>query len=911
MKILCFRIFIIFISIISICTAHAIENIDQYYSDIAAGRLERPYLKIANSLVTTNKKKATQTFFKIRENINLKNAKLIDLKYENNFPAFYVEHDQKRYRISFESAKEHNYVVKTILRELGFNTGQTFKFNSLSINLNNFNILDVTKFWNNSPLKIPFEKYLEKNLSSETKTLTINTAFVEEIPEQSMNLKTSILSDKDFQIALMWLQCDQINETLTSFKYCLGNSVAVSSPNNFQNQWLDIQLGNESKFKNFILDKEIRKASIRLNKNDFLNFYSKINSFNLNSLVDLFSDSGYPVSLSFLYSAKLKNRIAELGRALGIENTVSKEELCSIEDNPYIVHGQFKKNYPNFEADFTESNYTSILFDKLDKDFDSITSLAKHMLATFPYTAPEIGKIGQSKLALGFVFRIKREVIENYKPTGPKDRYLVKDSIIFQINLGLGAYVDTKLANGYISAAPGFVKNYIYVRGVSSLEEAKNTYWSISKDIVIKSDYANLKENEILAIESGFSASLIAGGGLFTGIPKTKPQGYLMDSLQFLKTFQVEKLSNGKLVIVASNDIKNDISMKLFIKLLIKLARIPFANFSQVNGLGKQDVFIIDPLNDPHWNQQNQNSLASAFQLADADLLRRYFSSKIIKTDYSWTSWFLNLYFFEVHGESNKTTIEQSEDNISKKFYTLTSRKNYETLRSDRVTTDEGCVFSSIVETQNASDLKAIDAALIFRCEIVVKGIGKENTQKKIEQLAETLNLSISQKNELRKVVTEISKHRKLLLSGSVSGSDLLFLLNRKVYTQQDFENFLKEFNIDQNLQVQSLADLNRRNKIFALNLNLFQLVAKKSAGERIALLTKYLSEYSVGDDFKSALLPSFKNLSYELKIANDEDIELSGSKAIFEKEAVSSSEALDYLKNRVLFNQKNVFDSL
>ena len=507
-------------------------------------------------------------------------------------------------------------------------------------------------------------------------------------------------------------------------------------------------------------------------------------------------------------------------------------------------------------------DYVAILQEKISKEFDSINQLAQYMLAHFPYSSVEVGQIGQSKISAGFVYRVKREVQKNLNSRSQDDAYLIKDSIEFQINIGLSVEYDKKILNAYGSLAPGYIKNFILIRPVSSLEEAKKSYWSISKDILLNANYHKIKTNEIMAVEYGYCGSLIVGAGLLSVIPKTKPQGYVMDSLKKLEMFQVARPEEGRLLITTSNDNRNDISGKAFIKVLSKLIRIPFASINHQIGGGVQNVYEFNALSDGTWNSETLQKLTAILKNTDMLQLANEFKANKLNTDYSWLKWFINFYYFEVHGETNRISIENAENTPNKQYYTLVSSRNISKIRSSSYSEIEECSVAGILAQQNFKMLKAEDAGITFKCEFEANGLSPNYMiRDKIDVLTTMFKLSEEDVFKLKAIVLSSPFHVKIHILAIIPKEDLINLVNVDVNTHQQLKMILDSYGSWQDLPLSGHSLLSRKLNYF--NIQLFQILKSEKSIDRMTKMTEFLSDLHNGADFKKVFFSRTSHLKF------------------------------------------------
>jgi hypothetical protein len=894
-------------------TAYSLENWDSYFESISQETISRPTLRTQYASSPSIESKKGSRRVKPLEISTNSSSKLVEFRYENKAPLLVVEMQGRKYQTSFAPGSIQNFTALALLKNLGFELVKFVDVRRMKVSLGLQKALDFYRFWNESPTKLPFDRYFYDS-PDQGNIVQIKSTLIEELGDKVVNLKELALNNKVLLISLMWLQCDQVTPNLDSLRYCLGNTPTESSPNFFDNQWLEKKTENTFMFRNFIYDEELRNLANSLTKNDFLNFYNQMMEIDFDDFKKTFRQLGYPDILNALYVAKLQSRLSHLGYVLGQEPKAvwRINQINDLNFSPYIKKGMLVKEFENFKIDFTQVNLTSLLEEKISSSFDKIESLAKYILATFPFTSFEVGKIGQTHFAPGFLFRIKREVIQNQNSLSKSDRYLIKDSVEFQLMFGIGVELENPVVNTYASVSPGFVKNVTYVRPAASLEEAKKTYWSIPRDVLIKSNFVNVLKNEILAVESGFSGNIIVGAGIYTGIPKTKPQGYLTTSRQYLSSFQITRKNDGKFLVIASHDIKNYFASKLFFRFFTKLVRVPFAASTQIEGKGEQEAYLIDPNSGADWNRQKQNSLQSALQNGDINALKNAFPSNQIKTDYSWSNWFLNLYFFERTSQSNRTSIEQVFDSNHNKYYDLVSNRNSMNYNVGALPINENCIFSGVAQLPEAKSKNADDAAITFVCEIVFREVSELTIKRKVDSIARMLNLSNSLKNELNLRMRGSPVDSRIVVSGDISNLDLLNLVNRDVNTRADIVNFMREQNLTEKTELLTLADLEKRRKNTYLVVSLFQVISKKGATDRLMSLTKLLSTPSVEDDFKLHFLPRMRSLNYKIETFNLNTMNLVEMVTPIEKQSEkSSSEAMHLLNSRTVGLDRNLFDAL
>lgn len=883
-------------------------TIDAYYELIRNNQLVRPTLDPKQTLIENNLqnkpsevKPAPLVFVNTKFTLN-------KAHYENNLPTLLIEQNQKTYKVLFGEGQIHDQIAKSILNNLGFNISKTSIVENLKLDLGTFDFIELLKFWNRSPMKLSFDHLFESSRTN-NRNLVIKTAYIEEVAPAFESLKQKAMRDPQFLLAILWLQCDQIEENSNSLKFCLGNTKAQSSPNLLDSKW--VEQGREIGFslKNFILDDDLRNEAIKLSRSDYVQFYLRTKNLAAEQLKLIFIGYQLPLPLAELYVAKLRMRIINLGFALGL-SLAATDEASKVKDAPYIIDGVLVKNYTLFNVEFTQSNFELLLLELIKSKINSIEELAKYVIATFPYTGIEIGQIGETRFTPGFMFRIKREIVENYKATGKNDLYLIKDSIDFLVSFGVGVKMDRKLVSGYVNAGPGYAKNFVLVRPVASLDEAKKTYWSIPKDILWDARFDLLKPNETLAIQSGGLGSAIMGGNIYTGIPKTKPQGYVMDSVQFLNTFQVAKSDQGQTIITTSSDTKNVFSIKLFTKLVTKYIRIPFASFNQVNGAGDQEIFVLNQSQTQLADGLQNNVVLAAMQTMDTAGLKRQFPPASLKTDYNWTNWMLNLYFLETNGASQRTSVEYAQNQAEAKYYTLASSKNSSLNLPQQISKLQNCKFSGVIEKSSSASKLARDSGLLFQCEIEINPLNREYFNQVVNAIAQQLSLSANDFKILKKTLEGQNGESKILLSGSIPHSELDFYLNYSLQTS-DVNTIMSVFHLPASFEIKNLSDVAKREASFSMARKLFEVISGPTASARLTTLVKKLSVSNIDDGFKVHILSQMKNLNYKLEVYKVDASELRSTIPVLQGHRFEFSEAMQFLVNRVLYNQKNVFDSL
>jgi hypothetical protein len=908
------------ISIFPLASALALpsENLtERHYEAVQRGTLQVPKLKLNSTEPDYHKSKQEDPKIKnlsaslSKSDFRNEPFRLLGINIEQNIPVLTLQQNGKSYRASLAPGQIHSQISKKILNNLGFDFNPPALVKNLELDLGNISFLAFVKFWNESPYKIAFHDQFDEKSALEYR-IVLKTAYLEEVVSSSTNFRASLLSSKKMLLTMMWLQCDFIDGKMESLRYCLGNSVAQSSPNYLDNYWIHRESKYTYTLENHFFDSEIRSAAVSLSKWDYDDFYSWISAFSAAELKNIFLNAGIAEKLADLYTAKLESRRFNLGLVLGkispsMANFAGK--ISKIEDRPYIEHGMFKKNYPDQDVDFTKSNYELIFLSILQNAVESIEELAKYMLATLPYTGMEVGQIGQMKISPGFVARVKRTIVENQNPTGPRDLYLVKDSIEFMINIGFGVGIDKRLIGAYANAGPGYAKNYIYIRPASSIQEAKQTYWSIPKSVLLDANFENIKKNEILAIQSGFVGSALVGGGVFTGIPKTKPQGYLMNSLQFLDSFQVARYSDDKIVVTTSSDTKNILSLKLFAKLFSKFFRVPFAGINQTNGHGNQEFFSIDPKSISTNEILKKSALSAALQSGDSRLLKFNFVSTKARVDYSWTNWFLHAYFFEIRGFDNETRIEffQNQDK-SKSYEIIGSSRNFSNGDLKSRLGDGECTYSGSLELSISQPQSVNDSAMIFECNYDLQKGQAAQLMARVDSLAERLQLTASEKSILYQKIKATEGSGQLKIRGALSHNDLTLFLAEPP-SPLNIREYLARYGLQQNYELKEPGDFLKRRRWINFAGQLYRIVSGNTPTDRMRTLISLLASSSDLDGFSRLILSKAQGLTYRVELSSPTDIEK--SIALSRDSSDGSSPALRILKDRALLNHKSAFDSL
>jgi hypothetical protein len=877
----------------------------RYHENLRTQTLPTPVLNLTSSSYRSAHLDATRIRTPVPRVDAKQSFELIQFEYDQEVPVLIVLQNNRKFRISFAPGQIQSHLTKSALYGLGFEIAPSSRVLGLKLDLGSITFIDFVKLWNSSQFKVPFLEQFDKG-AAHNNSIVIREAFLEEIELVEKDLKSLALSDRQLLLATLWLQCDFIEKRADSLRYCMGNTKTLSSPNQWQNLWLSQTTLTSYNLKNFIYDDELRAAALRLREQDYFEFYRKMAGLDLRGFQALFEQQGVPTKLAELYMAKLRSRLFQLGQVLKIEDSrkTQWDQLSTINDEPYIRNGNFLKNYPHFAVEHSRSNFELILIDLVKKAGSEIESLAKYMLATAPYTGFEMGQLGRVKFAPGFVFRIKRTVIENPSPTGLGDLYFVMDSIEFLVNVGIGVDADFGLTNAFANLGPGYAKNFFFVRSVSSLREAKSTYWSIPKDILWSMNFSKVEPGQLFAVQSGFVGTALAGGGLFTGVPKTKPQAYLLDSVQFLNSFQVVNQGGGKYVIIVSDDRRNVFSAKMFAKLVTKLIRIPFAGYNFILGSGRQEHYEIDLGTESGSKILNTAVVGAALQTGNSRILRENFPKTDMKTAYSWKNWFMHLFSLQKNGYDNTTTLELLDGSSPSKVYQIVGSNRASGAPQSEPRSDDAahrsCSFTSVQRLKESKPREVIDSGLVFNCDLSRSQIDMEKIR---DYWPLVFGLTQAEQHQLQSKIQASGAGGRLTYAGSISGVDLP-ILQELSSESPDIRTLLRTYNLDLPLT----SSLERRNQ-FILATRMIAIFKPATPTARLKALVKALSESKENDGFRYLILSRARNLSHKIEFSSGISSQLSFRHSREIKSERGST--LDFLIRRQNLIYKNAFDAI
>ena len=552
-------------------------------------------------------------------------------------------------------------------------------------------------------------------------------------------------------LALSWLQCNVIqpegNHARTrsghwfvrDLRGCLGIGVSVSSPNMFGESWVERVGRNSLKFDSPYLDRTYLQAFQNLTRQDIESFYRR--AARIKDWAAVFTAAGFPRELAWLYDAKLIARLNTLGRGLGLEPGLVADPR-GINAPPQIEAGQVVADYPGFPVDLTQNALEELLWEMGKTVLKPIDSLAQQLISTMPYAELQLGQIGRAHFAPGFMFRMHRTVVDNPKPTGPGDMFLVRDEIDLMVSFGLGIDMEHRFGSAGISAGPGYRKMYVKITPAASRKEAKGIFWTIPYDVMWNSDFDTLNKGEVLAIQHGFIGMSVVSGNLLRGY-LVRPTGYVMGSYENLGLFQVARLNDGGLILVDGALEDFFVQTKAYWRVYNRYFRVPFAAWNWQSG-EQEARFVTIPASS--WNSPDDHERISARQLVRAAIEAWSLDPLTVKwqvsrrtSDFSAVTSFYNFYL--VHGNWASSEMRVSIDGRPGEVEVVRAMKSY----VDRWTGADRawrCDAAALLDRIRPDDWPH-DGYLRMDCTIALENASLEDLRFQVQKIEETLNVKI------------------------------------------------------------------------------------------------------------------------------------------------------------------------
>ncbi|WP_413613030.1 hypothetical protein [Bdellovibrio sp. HCB-110] len=417
----------------------------------------------------------------------------------------------------------------------------------------------------NENLEVPteiFERFLrlwqESSLQSRMESTLVSWSIEGDITHvvikkalYEANIDASTVSSSE----LLWLGC------YDGFTQCLGMNEIISNPN---------------LLRNLILKEEVNKIS----REDLQAFLKRSAGLKMEDAEEAFLKARFPQGLAQWYALKLLSRKDSLEKPLMGNSYLA--QISRYQSGDMIRNGVLLKAPSEFEVDFTIDRLDAQIREFFKARYTDIESVAKYVLAHLPMMSYEFDKgIGNWKVGPGFMFRVKRHIVKNPNSRSPLTMYKINDSVDLIITLNIGIHKDLGPAGASLGAGPGYMRKYLFSSYAPSREAAARSPWALTKEMLLGYSLETLKPMDSVTIESGWLASTSFSGNLnIFGSSKIRPQMNAFGAYRWLSRSYVHMDEKGDAYIGFGNADGVEVSMQAFLRVIARMAKVPFFNWS-------------------------------------------------------------------------------------------------------------------------------------------------------------------------------------------------------------------------------------------------------------------------------------------------------------------------------------------